>query len=399
MNFPLYIAKRYAISFSKNSSINIITGIASLGIIVSSMALFVVLSVFSGLRDFSLSFTNATDPALKMEAKSGKTFFITKEEEAQLKHSSTIKYYSKTAEERVMFFYNNKEQVAYIKGVDSSYAKLNTFSTKLYIGNWVQTNSNEVVLGFEISRKLSLGIFDYNNALEVYSPKPGKGMINNPEEAFNKAILQPIGIYNINEEVDNKYVFCDIHLAQKLLQFKPNQLSAIEFEKFSGVTDEDAIIELEKIFKNKGVFKTRMQLNDSLYKMLNTENIAVYLIFTLVIIIALFNLIGALIMIIIDKKSNLKTLYNIGTPVNELKKIFLFQGTLLTIIGGVFGTLLGVIVVLLQQKFEIIMINSTLAYPVVFEIKNILIVTTTIFTLGLLASYVASSRVNKNLLQ
>jgi lipoprotein-releasing system permease protein len=399
LNFPFYIAKRYAVSFSKNSSINIITGIASLGIIASSMALFVVLSVFSGLRDFSLSFTNTTDPALKMEAKSGKTFFITELEETQLKNSTLIKLYSKTTEERVLFYYNNKEHVAYIKGVDSSYTKLNTFSTKLYTGNWLETNSNQAVIGTEISRKLSLGLFDYSNALEVYSPKPGKGVIDNPDEAFNKTILRPVGIYNINEDIDNKYVFCNLHLAQKLLQYKPNELSSIEFEKFDNVTDDDAITELEEIFKNKGTFKTRMQLNDSLYKMLNTENIAVYLIFTLVIIIALFNLIGALIMIIIDKKGNLKTLYNIGVPINGLKKIFLFQGALLTIVGGTIGTSLGILVILLQQKYEIIMITPTLAYPVIFEIKNILIVTATIFTLGLLASYIASSRVNKNLIK
>uniref|UniRef100_UPI0040497778 ABC transporter permease n=1 Tax=Flavobacterium sp. TaxID=239 RepID=UPI0040497778 len=397
MNFPFYIAKRYAISFSKNSSINIITGIASLGIIASSMALFVVLSVFSGLREFSLSFTNATDPAIKMEPKAGKTFFLTNAEIAQLKSSHLIKNFSKTSEERVLFYYNNKEHVAYIKGVDSVYAKLNTFSTKIYTGAWFENNSNQAVLGSEISRKLSLGLFDFSNVLEVNSPKPGKGVIDNPDNAFNKTILHPVGIYNINEDLDNKYVFCDIQLAQKLLQHKTNEFSSIEFEKFDNITDEDAIKELKKIFKNKGVFKTRMQLNDSLYKMLNTENIAVYLIFTLVIIIALFNLIGALIMIIIDKKSNLKTLYNIGVPIPKLRKIFLFQGTLLTVVGGTIGTSLGILIVLLQEKYEVIMINPTLAYPVIFEIKNIIIVSSTIFTLGISASYIASRSVNKRL--
>lgn len=397
MNFPFYIAKRYAISFSKNSSINIITGIASLGIIASSTALFVVLSVFSGLRDFSLSFTNSTDPALRMEAKSGKTFFITDLEESQLKKSTLISNFSKTVEERVLFYYNNKEHVAYIKGVDSSYANLNTFSTKLYTGGWLEPNSNQTVIGSEISRKLSLGLFDYNNALEVYSPKPGKGIIENPEEAFNKTTLQPVGIYSINEDIDNKYVFCDIAIAQKLLEYKKNQISSIEFKKKSNLADEVVIAELNTIFKNKGDFKTRIQLNDALYKMLNTENIAVYLIFTLVIIIALFNLVGALIMMILDKKSNLKTLYNIGTPIEKLQSIFLYQGTLLTLFGGLIGTLLGVIIVWIQQKYEVIMITPTLPYPVILEFKNIGIVLATILFLGIFASWIASTRVNKNL--
>jgi lipoprotein-releasing system permease protein len=132
--------------------------------------------------------------------------------------------------------------------------------------------------------------------------------------------------------------------------------------------------------------------------MLNTENIAVYLIFTLVIIIALFNLIGALIMMILDKKSNLKTLYNLGAEVNDLKKVFLIQGSLLTIIGGIIGLVLGIIIVVIQQQFKLIMITESLAYPVVFTIQNVLIVLGTIVTLGIISSLIASSRVTKKLL-
>jgi len=397
LNFSLYIAKRYFLSFSKNSSINIITGIASLGIIASSMALLIVLSVFSGLRDFSLSFTNASDPDIKMLPKSGKTILITAEQEKAIKNSAYISTYSKTVEERVLFYYNEKEHVAYLKGVDSLFTKSNSFSDQLYTGDWFETETSQVVVGYEISRKLSLGLFDFNNGLEVFSPKPGKGTIETPDEAFNKTVLQPVGIYAINEEIDNKYVFCDIAVCQKLLEYKKNQISSIEFKKKKNVSDEDAISELNTIFKNKTDFKTRIQLNDALYKMLNTENIAVYLIFTLVIIIALFNLVGALIMMILDKKSNLKTLYNIGTPVEKLQSIFLYQGTLLTLFGGLIGTLLGVLIVWIQQQYEIVMITPTLAYPVILELKNIGIVLFTILFLGIFASWIASTRVNKNL--
>jgi lipoprotein-releasing system permease protein len=135
-----------------------------------------------------------------------------------------------------------------------------------------------------------------------------------------------------------------------------------------------------------------------LYKMLNTENLAVYLIFTLVIIIALFNLIGALIMMILDKKGNLKTLLNLGTEIKDLRKIFLLQGTLLSVFGGIIGLILGIVIVLLQQHFELVMITPTLAYPVVFTVENVLIVLSTIVTLGFIASLIASSRVSKKLL-
>jgi lipoprotein-releasing system permease protein len=132
--------------------------------------------------------------------------------------------------------------------------------------------------------------------------------------------------------------------------------------------------------------------------MLNTENIVVYLIFTLVMIVALFNLVGALIMMILEKKGNLKTLFNLGTEINHLRKIFLLQGTLLSVFGGLAGLVLGIILVLLQQQYELIMITPTLAYPVVFSFENILIVMATIITLGFVASLIASSRVSKKLL-
>jgi lipoprotein-releasing system permease protein len=400
LNFPFYIAKRYAFSLSKTTAINVITFIASFGIIVGAMALFVVLSVFSGLRDFSLSFTNATDPDLRIETLKGKSFFISETQESQLKSSKEIAKYSKIVEERALFYYNNKEHVAYLKGVDNNFTSVNNFNKFLYAGDWLEPNTNQVVVGSGISRKLALGLFDFNNVLEVYVPKPGSGMIENPEDDFNKAPLLTSGIFQVGDErVDQNYIFAAMPLAQGLLNYKPNQLTYIDFKMAPNVSESDAIATINKIFPNQVKVKNRAQLNDALYKMLNTENIAVYLIFTLVIIIALFNLIGAIIMMIIEKKSNLKTLYNLGTEIKYLKNIFLFQGNIISIFGGILGLVLGIIVVLIQQQFELIMITPSLAYPVVFETKNILIVLFTIVILGFIASKIASSTVSKKLLE
>lgn len=399
MNFPFYIAKRYAFSLSKTTAINVITFIASFGIIVGAMALFVVLSVFSGLRDFSLSFTNATDPDLRIETLKGKSFFISDTQETQLKSAKEFAKYSKIVEERALFYYKNKEQVAYIKGVDANFTSVNGFEKFLYAGDWLEPNTNQVVVGSGISRKLALGLFDFNNVLEVYVPKPGSGMIENPEDDFNKAPLLTSGIFQVSEDIDEKYIFSSIPLSQSLLNYKPNQLTYIDFKMAPNVLETDAIATINKIFPNQVKVKNRAQLNDALYKMLNTENIAVYLIFTLVIIIALFNLIGAIIMMIIEKKSNLKTLYNLGTEIKYLKNIFLFQGNIISIFGGILGLILGIIVVLIQQQFELIMITPSLAYPVVFETKNILIVLFTIVILGFIASKIASSTVSKKLLE
>ena len=363
------------------------------------MALFIVLSVFSGLKDFSLSFSNDFDPDLKIYNSTGKSFQTTPEQLLEVSRINAVVATSRIIEERVLFLFDGKEQVTYIKGVDSLFSKVNPVQKNIYQGEWFEPNTNQVVIGYGISQKLSLGLFDFNHPFEVFVPKAGKGLIENPESAFNKCKLAPVGIYAISEDLDSKFVFADLILTQSLLEFQPNQISAIEI-KLQPNTDETAVItQIQTIFKNKVIVKNRAQLNDSLYKMLNTENIAVYLIFTLVIIIALFNLIGALIMMILDKKNNLKTLYNLGTEVKDLRKIFFLQGTLLSLFGGVFGLILGIAIVLIQQQFQIIMITPTLAYPVIFSLQNVLIVLATIISLGILASWIASSRVTKKLLE
>lgn len=398
MNFPFYIARRYTISFSKSSAINIITGIASLGIIVGAGALFVVLSVFSGLKDFSLSFSNDFDPDLKITSTLGKSFFIYPEQEKEIQKIDGIAAKSKIIEERVLFLYEGKEVVTYLKGIDSSYANVNKVEKSLYRGEWLEPKTPQVVVGYGIYQKLSLGLLSYSNPLEVYVPKPGKGTINNAEQAFNKSAILPVGVYAVSEELDEKYVFADLNLAQELLEFKPNQVTGIEF-KLQPETDETIVAaKLQTIFKNKLTVKNRAQLNDSLYKMLNTEQTALYLIFTLVIILTLFTLAGAIIMLIIDKKNNLTTLYNLGVEVKNLRKIFLFQGSILTLAGGIIGLVLGIITVLLQQNYHLVMVTPSMPYPVIFNIENLLIVLATIFSLGFISSLIASSRVTKKLL-
>ncbi|MGG7034853.1 MAG: ABC transporter permease [Flavobacterium sp.] len=398
MNFPLYIAKRYLRSASKNNAINIINGIASLGIIVGVAALFVVLSVFSGLVDFSLSFSNTIDPDLKATATIGKSFHVSETQLSKVKQIQGIATFSKVVEERVLFVFNEKEQVAFLKGVDPVFGNVSTIKKNMFNGQWLKPNTIQAVVGYGIAQKLSIGLFDFNNVLEVFVPKPGK-YFDNPNDAFNKMVLVPVGIYDINEELNSKYVFVDLGLSQDLLGFKPNQITALELKLKPEANESEVISQLSEIFNNKLTINNRAQLNSSLHKMLNTENTVVYLIFTLVIIIALFNLIGALIMMILDKKNNLKTLYNLGTEIKDLRKIFLLQGTLLSIIGGIIGLILGIVIVLVQQHFQLIMITPTMAYPVKFTIQNMFIVMGTIVLLGFSASLIASSRVSKRLLK
>lgn len=398
MNFPLYIAKRYLRSASRNNAINIINRIAAVGVVAGAMALFVVMSVFSGLYDFSLSFSNTSDPDLKITPIKGKTFLFSPAQEAGLRKIDGITAFSKVVEERVLFSFNGKETVAYLKGTDTLYGKVSTVENALQGGQW-WSDAAECVVGMGILDKLSIGLVDPNHLLEVYVPKPGKGQIDSPDEALTRGVLIPVGFFAVSEDLDYQYVYTDIRAAQALLEYRPNQLSAIEFALAPGA-DETALRKgITALFGDNLDIRNRAELNATLYRMLNTENLVLYLIFTLVIIIALFNLIGALTMMIIEKQGNLKTLFALGATLRELRNVFFLQGALLSLFGGLLGIGLGAVIVFAQQRFALVMITQTQPYPVRFGWENVLIVLGTIVVLGTLASYIASRRISRSLLE
>lgn len=399
MNFPLYIAKRYLFSKSSNNAINIITTIATLGVIVSTIALFVVLSVFSGLKSFSLSFIKTADPDLKISSVQGKSFLFNDSIQKNLVHEK-IAAYTKVIEERAFFNYKDKSHIAMIKGVDTNYLQVNKMDTAVYFGDWINYDEKHTtVVGSGIATILSVGTYDFLESLKIFVPKPGEGYITDNSNAFTQVNTQPIGVYRLTDDLDKKYVFANLSLVQELLTYQPNQISAIEVR----LSDEKDTKEVQETLQNnlgsKFKVQTRQQLNSVFYKMLNTENLASYLVFTLILIIALFNVIGAIVMMIIDKKENLKTLFHLGTNMNEIRKIFVLQGFLLTVFGLFVGLALAIPFVLLQKKFGMIMITQSLAYPVEFYMTNVFAVVITIVVLGFLAAKIASARISKKLVE
>jgi lipoprotein-releasing system permease protein len=293
--------------------------------------------------------------------------------------------------------------LATIKGVDDNYTDVTDIDSMiiqgnwLVKGNWLGEGQSQVVSGGGIAYNLSFGVFDYAKSLTIYVPKPGKGQVSSVKSIFNSIQAKNIGIFDINEELNNEYVYANIETVRYLLSFQPEQISALEL-KLNEIADENIVKEkILNVIGNRVEIKNRAQLNGALYKMLNTENIVVYLIFTLVIIIALFNVIGALIMMILDKKESLYTLFNLGTTTDDIKRIFFLQGTLMTVLGGVIGLTIGFIVVFLQQQFDLVMITPSLPYPVTIKAINFAIVLLTIGSLGIVASKIASNRINKTL--
>ena len=398
MNFTLYIAKRYLFSKSSKSAINIISRIAISAAVVGSLALFIVLSGFSGLRDYSLQFTNIFDSDLKISPSKSKTFSFSNSSENQLKKIEGIEAFSKIIEERVFLQYRGKNHISLIKGIDDGFKKVIPIDSILFLNKWLTPNMDEVVIGLGISQKLSMGVLDYGNLLEIYVPKPGTGQIINPTDAFTKKKAVASGMYSVNQDLDSKYVFSDIEFARSLLNLDSTKVSSIEL-KILPETDENKLREeIKALFKEEIIIKNRIQQNDSLYKMLNIENLFVYIFVSLIAAIAIFNIAGTIIMTILEKRGNIKTLSSLGLTIKEIREIFFYKGLLMTLIGLLIGLFIGVIIVFLQQKIGFIPITPTMPYPVQLEFINVSIVFVTILFLGGIASKIAATRVTEKLI-
>ncbi len=395
MQVPFFIALRYFFTKSKQSIINLINLISIGVVLVATASLFIVLSAFSGLKDFGLSFSNSFDPDIRVSATFGKILTVDSLQLNAINQLEDVMFATPVLEEKVFLSFNDKNQVALIKGVDKGYTDVVQIEELIVSGNWFRNDFDEVVVGGGIANNLSLGVYDYTSFLTLSAPKRkgGLGLGKNP---FKKETALVSGIYFANEELDKKYLFAKIDLAQRLLQRSPTDYSAIEI-KTSGNPDLGLLSQkIKTILKQEVNVLNRAQLNAALYKMLNTENLAVYLIFSLIIIIALFNVVGSLIMMFLDKKQQLKILYAMGLTPKEIQRVFFYLGGLISWVGGLLGILVGTILVLFQSYFPFLYVPGTsLSYPVLFEVKNFIIVISTILVLGVLTTAWATRNMDK----
>lgn len=397
MNFSLYIAKRYLFSKGSTNAINIITGIALLGIIIGALILTIVLSAFGGLKALHLQFTSITDPQLKVFPTTGKFFSVSEQQKIEIASLEGVANFAEIVENQVFLNYKDKKQYANIKGINKNYSTVIATDSIIAYGEWDFDNSYTVVIGDEISNLLSLGVNNTVHPLDLYMPKAGKGQITNPVDAFMSESVRVSGIYQLATEIDNKYVFTHIDLARKLLSLSKEKVSHIELKLKPDANETKVRTQLLDIFSNTVFIKNRAQLNDATYKMLKSENLMAYSVSTLVLIVALFNLIGSMIMMIIDKKKNLQTLYKVGATVSSIRQIFFLQGMLMTTIGGIVGVGLGLLILYLQQQYSLIMITYNIAYPVQLSVATVCIVLATLLVLGFIASLIASRSIKKSL--
>lgn len=376
---------------SKTAAINYMTYLAVVGVVVSSAAMFIVLSGFSGLKNYSLEFISTVSPDLKISPINAKYFDFSDEMESFLEKKNLA--YSLSFQDKALLSVNNNSQIVTFTGVSKSFPKRNIDSIMLQ-GRWFEKAQNEVVVGLGTAYDLGIRTMDAINPIVMYVPKAGKGQVFSEKDILRSSRVLASGVFSINEELNNSFVFGDLELARSMFGLGNRSVGSIDV-----YGDEGLVNELSSLFGAGFNIENRIQQNKTIYKMLNSEQIAVYLVFALIIIVALFNVFGALIMMVIEKRKNLQTLIVLGGTKKQVGSIFFYQGGLISFFGCVVGLAVGILLVFFQQKFSLFMITSTLAYPVVFEIKNLLIVFLTVIFLGGLASSMVSFYAKKSILQ
>ena len=399
MNTSLYIALRYLIAKKGSQAVTFITGLSAIAMTVAVMAMFIVISIFSGLEELNRELVSNLHADLTIKTK-GKKLENTDKIISILKEETEIKAYSKVIEEKVYLNYNNNGEIAYLRGVDSLYTHINPINKSIIYGNYPSFKyNNEVIIEGLLDNRLSIpiGVENYQNPPIIFIPKAGEGILQNEEDIFNKKSIFVSGIFSGNDQLNN-YVIAPINLAQELLDLPENSAYQIVIKLHNA--EKAKIIKsslLKKINDDDIYINTQLEENEAFWKMINTEKLIIYLIFVLVIFITTFNLAGAIIILQLDKKQQAKTLISLGFTFNQLRKIYFYTGTLIIGFGIIFGLFLGTLICLFQiyTGFFKASTEVDLAFPVKITSFNYALVIVVSSFFGIVVSWL-SSKINKN---
>ena len=395
MSYELKIAWRYFFSKSKQTIVNRINSFAFFMVLITTASLFIVLSAFSGLKEFGLSFSNIFDPDYKIIPEQGSYFNVSEKVMAKLESIPEIIAVAPEIEEKVYLSFKDKSQIAILKAVSENYIAVSNVDDLVTLGDWLSFRGFEAVVGFGIAGNLSLGIYDYNDFLKITVPNINSdGALN--QSLFNTQPVMVTGLFQINQDLDKKYLFSNLKFGQNLLSLKSNEFSSIVLKVVPGVKKTTLTQLIKTHLQTSFRLVSRAEQNEALYRMLNTENLGVYFIFSLVMIIGLFNVIGSLTMMILDKKRQIKILICLGATRNGIYKIFMIIGLLICGIGGAVGLIFGTFLILIQSYYPFVFVPGTnIEYPVVFELNNLIIVIITLLVLGTISTAWALKSVSR----
>lgn len=392
MNLRFFIARRYIFSKKSTNVINIISGVTAAGLAVGTMALIVVLSVFNGLESLIVKRFNTFDTDLKVTPVTGKTFTPDTVFLAKLAVMPEVELFSETIEENALIRYNDIHHPFVIKGVDNRFRLMTGVDTMVVNGRFLLEYQGlpAAVIGLGVASYLSVSL-NFTAPLKIYIPRRNSGYTDDPERAFKLKQIYPVGVYNIDPEID-QYVIVPIDFARNILELE-NEASTIEIKLKKEADSEKAEAKIQKLFGEKFNVRNRFEQHELIYKIMKSEKIIVFLILTFILLVASFNIIGSLSMLIIEKKDDIRTLNSMGMTFAEIRKMFLLEGWMLSALGAIAGIVLGVILCFLQIEFGLIKMEGSnpdsfiiSAYPVEMRLKDFILTLITVLAIGFLAS-------------
>ncbi len=408
MNLPLYIAKRYLFSKKSHHAINIISGISVCGVALATMALVCTLSVFNGFRDLVGSSFTAFDPPLKVVPAHGKVFRAAEVPLGQLSALPDVEVVTRELEENAMVQYKEKQAMVVIKGVDDSFRQLTPIDSILY-GRGELVLHDEVVeygvMGIQLVSVLGSGI-SFVDPLTVYAPKRN-GQVNlaNPSSGFNSDYLfSPGVVFAVNQQkYDGSYILTSLNFARRLFDYD-DELSSIGIKLKEGADLSRSKKQIETLLGEDFCVYDRYQQQADIFRVMEIEKLISYAFLTFILIIACFNVIGSLSMLILDKKQDVRTLRNLGANARLIERIFLFEGWLITLCGALAGILLGLLLCWAQIRFGLLRLGSSAdsfivdAYPVRVELFDVLLIFVTVVVVGLLSVWYPVRYLSRRLL-
>jgi len=398
VNTALYIARRYLFAKKSTNAINIISAISMVGVLVGSAALIIILSVFNGFEEMVLKMFNTITPQVVVTPAKGKTFNPNTAYFNQLRKDEKVYSFTEVLSENALVRYDTKQTPAMIKGVSNDFLKNKSLDTIMVDGTFVlesRTGQAQAVLGSALQAFLSVNPADPFEQLQIYSPKKGaQGNSVNPLDDFTMLSISPAGIFEVQQDFDNLLIV-PLNFARELLGESTN-VSSIEINVNTGVDAEAFKKKVENDLGSSYVVKNRIEQNQALYNVLGSEKWMVYIILTFILIIAIFNIIGSLTMLVIDKQKDISVLSSLGAGKKLIKRIFLAEGMMITLTGCIFGLLIGLIFCLLQQGFGWVKMGDanfmfSNAYPIALKWKDFVLVFATVSFFSFIAAGLASN--------
>lgn len=397
MNFALYIAGRYLMAKKSHNAINIITLVSLIGVMVGTMALIVVLSVFNGFEKLILSLFNAFHPDMEITLREGKRFSLEDFPEEELKAIPGLVLYSEVLEETALLTYKDRQHLVTMRGVGPVFRHITGLDTLMVEGEFLlqQGDTDFLLLGQGVAYMLGANLNDYLNPLNIYVPRRGHTASLNPAQAFNASSNYASGVFGVQAEFDLEYIIVPLRLARRLLDYQ-DEVSAIAIQIDPSYNADRIQQQIEAVTGPDFIVKNRLQQQDFLYKVMKSEKWAIFFILTFILVVAAFNVIGSLTMLVIEKKRDIHILHSLGASARTIRKVFLTEGLLISLGGALTGLLLGGFICWLQLRFGLIAIQAEGsfiidAYPVAIKATDFLLVGLTVTFIGLLASIIPAN--------